>query len=125
MPNFVSRSDQQAFKVGRYLVEIVDDDTDEEIHDQVRANEHEQHEEPDDHYVLVPDRLHVHVSCVHGRVHNRCPSLGGGNLEEREQSLSDVVELLRNGLVPIQPEALAHLLEWSGSINNGGDICFG
>lgn len=95
--------------VASHLVEIVDDDTDEEIHDEVRADEHEQHEEPDYHHAVVPDWLHVHVGRIYGGVHDRRPGFRRGNLEEREQGLSDVVELLRNRLVPIQAEALAHL----------------
>lgn len=95
---------------GGHLVEVVDDNTDEEVHDKVRADKHEEHEEPHDHHARVPDWLHIYVRRVHGGVHNRRPSLGRGNLEERQQGLSNVVELLRNRLVPIQAEALADLL---------------
>lgn len=83
-----------------HLVEVVNDDTDEEVHHQVRPNQHEQHEEPHARDVLVPDRLHIFVSGVDGSIHHVCPRLRGRYLEKGQQRLGHVVELLRDRLVP-------------------------
>lgn len=92
-----------------HLVEIIDNDTDKKVHDKVRPDQHEEHEEPDAHHVRIPYRLHIFLRRVNSGVHHRRPRLGGGDLEERQQGLSDVVELLRDGHVPVEPEAGANL----------------
>lgn len=92
-----------------HLVEVVDDDTNEQVHNQIRPDQHEQHEKPHSRDVRVPDRLHIFFRCVHGRVHNLCPRLSCRNFEEGQQSHRHVVKLLWDGILPIQPKAFAYL----------------
>lgn len=67
---------------GSCLVEVVDDDTDEQVHDEVRPDQHEEHKKPNPDQVLVSDWLHVLLRRVDRRVHHRRPGLRGGNFEE-------------------------------------------
>lgn len=91
------------------LIEVVDYDTHEEVHNEVRPDQHEDHEEPHPIRVDVTDWLHVLVRGVYRSPHDYRPTLGSGDLEERQQGLRYVVELLLDCLVPLQPEAIADL----------------
>lgn len=104
---YVSPRHRRAKK--RHLLKVVHHDANEQVHDEVRPEEHEQDEEPNPDQVLVPDRLHVLRRRVYGGVRNRRPGLSRRNLEECQEGHRDVVELLGDGLVPIQAEALANL----------------
>ena len=75
-----------------HLVEVVDDDSDEQVHHEVAPDEDEHHVEDAVHLVRVAHGLHSNAASVLAGVHGVDPPLSRRELEEGHEGLPDVVE---------------------------------
>mmetsp|Transcript_57651 Transcript_57651/g.158799 ORF Transcript_57651/g.158799 Transcript_57651/m.158799 type:complete len:307 (+) Transcript_57651:994-1914(+) len=72
-----------ALRLLSHRVEVVDDDTHEEVHDKVRPDHHEEYKKDSPPQVVVADRLHVDAGGGHRRKHDVHPSLRRADLYQR------------------------------------------
>ena len=75
------------------LVEVVNDDTDEEVDDELTSNDHESHKVQTRKVIIVFLRLHVYAGSVHAIVHHALPSFCRHHLEQAHHGIEHVVKI--------------------------------
>ena len=91
------------------FVEVVDDDADEEVEDELRADDHVADEEERGVDLVVLLGLLVHTHRVHARPHHRQPALSRHHLEQSHHGRQDVVKV-RSCVFPASAQVQAVLL---------------
>ena len=76
-----------------YLIEVVDDDTDEEVDNELTADDHKGDEVGCHDWLVVELGLHVDSSCVHTIVHHTHPAFRSHHLEQSHHRIHHVVKV--------------------------------
>jgi len=75
-----------------HLIEVVDDYTDEQVHDEVGPHQDEHHEEEAHVLVGIANRLHAYSGGILRDVHEIGPTFRGGNFEQAQKRPKHVVK---------------------------------